>query len=108
MSAYLGEFEQMVLLAILQLDEEAYAIDIRRVLGESAGRSVTRGALYRTLDRLETKGMLAWESREPTAERGGHSRRRFRVTPAGVELLRSSRSALLRLWSGLDAVLGQP
>jgi len=105
---FLGEFEQMVLLATLQSGKSAFAITLRRVLEESSGRSVSRGALYRTLDRLEEKGYLDWKLDEPTADRGGHPKRAFRVTKSGIQALRASRSALFKLWSGLDRVLGKP
>jgi DNA-binding PadR family transcriptional regulator len=107
--SYIGEFEQMVLLAVLQQGEEAYAIDVRKELDRSAGRSVSRGALYRTFDRLEAKGYVEWELEDGNRipERGGHPMRKFRVTEAGVEALRISRSALVKLWRGLDAVLDE-
>jgi DNA-binding PadR family transcriptional regulator len=103
----LGEFEQMLLLTILQLGEEAYGPVIAPYLEESVGRSVTRGALYATLARLEEKGLVRWHLEEGTEERGGHRRRRFEVTRSGVSALRTYRSALQRLWSGLDGVLGE-
>lgn len=99
-----SEFEQMVLLAILRLGEEAYALAIIRELDREAGRSVSRGALYKTLERMESKRYLVWSTEESTPERGGHPRRLFAVTPAGVDVLRNSREALLRLWAGLDPV----
>jgi len=102
-----GEFEQMVLLAVLRLGREAWALAILRELDSCAGRRVSRAALYKTLDRLETKGLVAWSTEESTPERGGHPRRLFSVTPAGVALLQASRDALLRLWDGLDPVLGE-
>lgn len=106
-SSYIGEFEQMVLLAMLQHGERAYAIDVRRELDRCAGRSVSRGALYRTFDRLEQKGYIEWtlEDGSPVPDRGGHPMRRFRVTEAGLEALRKSRSALLKLWEGIELEL---
>lgn len=106
--AYLGEFEQMVLLAILQGGEDANALQVRRELEESAGRSVTKGAFYTTLDRLERKAYLTWEARVPREGRNGLPQRHFRVTPQGIDELRKSRAALQNLWRGLDAVLGTP
>jgi len=103
----LGEFEQMLLLAILKLGEDAYGPEIARFLERSVGRSVSRGALYATLGRLEEKGYLGWALEEPDVERGGHRKRRFALRPAGVEALRTYRSALLELWSGLEGVLGR-
>ncbi len=108
--AYIGEFEQMVLLAVLQRGKHAYAIDIRNELERSASRSVSRGALYRTFDRLEAKGYLEWEMENdhPIPERGGHPMRRFDVTKSGLRALRASRSALLKLWSGVESLLEKP
>lgn len=108
--SYIGEFEQMVLLAMLQQGEKAYAIDVRKELERCAGRSVSRGALYRTFDRLEQKGYVEWdlEDSSPVPDRGGHPMRRFRVTEVGLDALRDSRSALLKLWHGLDTLLEKP
>jgi len=104
---FLGEFEQMVLLATLQLGEEAYAVSILTELDARAGRSVSRGALYKTLDRMEAKGLLEWAEEDGPPERGGHPRRRFTVTGRGLTALRESRRALRRLWEGLEGVLGE-
>jgi DNA-binding PadR family transcriptional regulator len=103
--SYLGEFEQIVLLAILRLNDEAYAVPIRDEIETRTARSVARGALYTALDRLETKHFLTSKMSEPLAERGGRSRRYFAVTPAGVSALRESRQALLQLWTGLESRL---
>lgn len=107
-SGYLGEFEQMVLLAILQCRDHANAYEIRRELEASANRSVSKGAFYTTLDRMETKGYLTWVAR--AADNGPSSlpQRHFTVTLSGLEELRRSRSALLNLWRDLDQVLGTP
>lgn len=104
---HIGEFEQMVLLAVLQSAGEAYAPHIRGVLQERAGRSVSRGALYRTFDRLAAKGLLEWETEDsnPIPERGGAPMRRFGVTPEGRRALRVSREALLNLWDGVEPEL---
>lgn len=102
---FLGEFEQMVLLAILQCGSEANAYEIRQELERSAGRKVSKGAFYTTLDRMEGKGYLKWEAR--VAENAGSSlpQRHFTVTPQGLDELRRSRDALMNLWRGLDGVL---
>lgn len=105
---YLGEFEQMVLLAILQRGANANALEIRRELETSANRSVTKGAFYTTLDRLEKKGYLTWIARIPEEGRGGLPQRHFSVTPEGIAELQKSKSALTRLWRGLDRVLETP
>ena len=104
---FLGEFEQMVLLAVLRLREQAFALAIIRELDREAGRAVSRGALYKTLERMEGKGYVTWSTEASTPERGGHPRRLFTVTPVGIEVLRTSREALTRLWKGLDPILGE-
>jgi DNA-binding PadR family transcriptional regulator len=103
--AKIGEFELLVLLAILRQAEAPYANEVRDDLEANAERKVTRGALYRTLDRLQTKGMIEWEL-EPSAtpERGGHPMRRLRVTREGLETARQSRDVLLRFFDGLGPV----
>jgi DNA-binding PadR family transcriptional regulator len=105
---YAGEFEQMVLLAILRLEDEAFALSVLRELDKQARRKVSRGALYKTLERLDDKGLVEWEVEETVPGRGGHPRRRFTVTAEGVRALQASRDALFRLWHGLDGVLGEP
>ena len=102
---YLGEFEQVVLLAILRLKEDAYAIPVRDEIEARTGRTVARGALYTALERLESKRCLKSRMSDPLPERGGRSRRYFSVTPAGLSALRASRQALLQLWSGLESQL---
>jgi DNA-binding PadR family transcriptional regulator len=107
MSDTLGEFEQLVLLAILQLDGEAHAASVRSRIELAAGRRVTRGALYATLERLTGKGHLHWEVEDSTPERGGIPRRRFLVTEPGLEALRRSYGAVRELARGLDGLLRQ-
>lgn len=104
-TTHIGEFEQLVLLAVLRQGTEAYALEILQELDERAGRRVARGTLYKTLDRLESKGLIDWVTEESGPERGGHPRRRFRVTAPGVRLLRTSRATLRKMWEGLDAAL---
>lgn len=99
---HLGELEQIVLLAVLRLDEDAYGVPIRREIERRAGRSLTVGALYRTLDRLEAKGYVTSRFGEPTAERGGRSKRYFRLRPVGLRTLRASRDTLAAMWEGLE------
>ena len=103
---YVGELEQMILLAVLRLEEEAYALSVMRELDKAVGREVSRGALYKTLDRLREKGLVTWRIEDGTPERGGKPRRIFTVTTEGVEALRESREALLTLWDGVVAALG--
>ncbi len=106
--AYLGEFEQLLLLAILRLDAEALGVKIARELEARAGRTVSRGHLYTSLDRLEDKGLLRWKIVAGTPERGGLPSRLYNVTPAGVAALRASRDTLKRMWHGLEGVLKEP
>ncbi|MGD2068488.1 MAG: helix-turn-helix transcriptional regulator [Gemmatimonadota bacterium] len=104
---FLGDFEQLVLLTLLRLGDDATALDLRARIEDLADRSVSRGALYRTLDRMEDKGWVAWSVDEADVpERGGRPRRRFRVTDPGIEVLRDSRRTLRELWTGLEGVLG--
>lgn len=96
----------MVLLTLLNLDDQAHAPAALAEMSRVAGRSISRGALYRTLDRLTDKGFVTWVVEERVEGRGGHPRRRFSVTPEGIAALRASRNALLDLWEGLEGVLG--
>jgi DNA-binding PadR family transcriptional regulator len=104
---HLGEFEQIVLLAVLRLGEDAYGVPIRSDIESRTGRSLTVGALYRTLDRLEAKGYLTSSFGDPSPERGGRSRRYFRIKPLGLRTLRASRDALAAMWEGLDPLVSR-
>jgi DNA-binding PadR family transcriptional regulator len=101
MPLYLGEFELLVLLAIVRLGDEAYAVPIREAIAEHARRRVARGALYTTLDRLERKGLVRSRMGEPVPERGGRPRRYYAVSASGLSSLRSARDAIDRLAAGL-------
>jgi DNA-binding PadR family transcriptional regulator len=88
--SYLGEFEELVLLAILKLKDNAYGTAVRDALEEATGRSISIGALYATFDRLERKGFVkSWQG-EATPERGGRAKRYFDIEPNGREALRLS------------------
>jgi PadR family transcriptional regulator PadR len=102
---HLGEFEQIVLLAIVRLGDDAYGVRIRQDIEQRTGRALTVGALYRTLDRLEHKGYVSSAFSDPTPERGGRSKRYFRVKPLGLRTLRASREALTAMWEGLDPLV---
>jgi PadR family transcriptional regulator, regulatory protein PadR len=99
---YLGEFEQIVLLALLRLGKNAYGVPIRHEIEDRIKRAVSVGALYSTLDRLEVKGYVASWFAEPTAERGGRSKRYFRLEPLGLKALKRSQQALAVMLEGLD------
>jgi PadR family transcriptional regulator len=102
---HLGELEQIVLLAVLRLGDDAYGVPVRLEIERRAGRSLTVGALYRTLDRLEAKGYVASWFGDPTPERGGRSKRYFTVRPLGIRALRASRHALAAMWEGLEPLV---
>ena len=101
----LGEFEHMVLLAIMRLGDDAYAVPVRDEILRCTGRDVSRGSVYITLDRLETKGYLRSRLADPTPERGGRAKRYYTLRPRAVEALKDSRRALVALWRGLEGVL---
>lgn len=105
--AFLGEFEQRVLLAILRCDAKAYPIDIRREVARASGHEPSRGAFYTTLDRLDAKKLVRWTTAGGDAGRDGLPQRKFMVTAEGVKALRASRKALLELWNGLDEILSE-
>ena len=102
---YLGEFEQMVMLTIMRLGEQAYGLAIRAELESVAGRRPSSGALYTTLDRLEKKGLLSSSAGDSSAERGGRPRRYVILTPEGHTALAQSRSTLMALWEGIEKAL---
>ena len=103
--SFLGELEQIVLLTVLRLGDDAYGTAIRSELESRTGRSVARGAIYITLDRLVKKGYLSSRLGDPTPERGGRAKRYFTLTRDGVAALKDSREALLKLWSGFESLL---
>lgn len=103
----LGEFEQLVLLAVLQIGNGAYGVPVRREIERRTGRAVSRGAVYTTLDRLESKGLLGSWLGEPTPQRSGKAKRFYRVERAGIGALKESRTALRSMWAGLETVLGE-
>ena len=99
---YLGEFEHLVLLAVMWLGPSSYGVTIREEIESRTGRDVSLGAIYPTLDRLEGKGFVSSYTGEPTGERGGRSKRHFKVEPAGEKALHRSREVLAALWDGLE------
>jgi DNA-binding PadR family transcriptional regulator len=101
----LGELEQLVLLAVLRLEDGAYAVSVRDEIERRIGRSVSRGAVYVTLDRMERKGYLRSELGEPTAERGGKAKRLFALEPPGLTALQESLGDIRRMAEGLSRKL---
>jgi len=104
-TASLGEFEQMVLLAILQQGDDAFGLEVRREIESSADREVSRSAFYTTLDRLEQKGFVRWEEATPENARRTAPLRRFEVTDAGREALAAAGRAWRSLWKGLEGLM---
>lgn len=104
-AATLGDFEQLVLLALVRLGDRAYGVVIHQEILERAGRDVSVAAVYKTLDRLEGKGLAASSLGEPTAERGGRRKKYFRIQPAGRRALRHAIASLRRMSTGLAADL---
>lgn len=107
-TTYLGEFEHLVLLAVLSLDEGAHSRAIRKELALRADREVSRSSAYITLERLVKKGYLETRMGEPSARRGGRDRRYFSLTTRGRAALRESGRALMRMWAGNEAILEEP
>jgi DNA-binding PadR family transcriptional regulator len=99
---YLGEFEQIILLALLRLRDNAYGMTIRREILKRTGREVSVGAVYTTLERLEEKGYVSSRQGEPTAERGGRAKRFFMIEAAGLLALRESQQLLGKMRKGLE------
>ena len=101
---YLGEFEHIVVLALLRLSAQAYGVTVRQEIEARTGREVSIGAIYATLGRLEAKGYVKSQLGDPTPERGGRSKRFFRVTARGVAAVNRSHRAIKVMAEGLDLV----
>ncbi len=104
-NAQLGDLERRVLTAILELDNDAFANALTGHLTNRTGKPISRGALYTTLDRLESKGYLTWRTEATTPARGGLPRRAFTVTKKGLAMLRQVQQELNDALQELDAVL---
>ena len=98
---YPGEFEQVVLLTVARLKDEAYGMAIRQEIADRTGRDVGIGSVYSALDRMEAKGFISSALGDPTPERGGRAKRFYRLEPAGVSALERAREMFTRLWDGL-------
>jgi PadR family transcriptional regulator, regulatory protein PadR len=104
----IGQFEQLVLTAVLSLKEDAYGVTIHEKVGELARpKSISLGAVYVTLDRLEDKGLVSSWLSEPTAERGGRAKRCYRLEALGERALQESAATAKRIWDTLVEVLGK-
>ena len=102
----LGDFELMVMLALLRLGDDAYGVPISREIELQAGREVALGSVYAALERLEGRGLVSSHLGKPTAERGGKAKRYFRVTSNGLRKTRETRQVLMKLWRGLPELEG--
>ena len=102
MTPVLGEFEQLVLIALVRLGPDAYGATVRREIEARAGREVSISAVYTTLERLEQKGLVRSRIGEPTAERGGRRRRHFELLPLGSRALKVAYDAFTGMTAGVE------
>jgi DNA-binding PadR family transcriptional regulator len=107
MAEWLGEFEQVVLFAVAQVDD-AYGASVREEIERRTGREVSAGAIYTTLERLEARGLVMSWWGDPTAERGGKRKRHFKLRPAGREALTRSWQAMRAMARGFDPKVVKP
>src|ERR1700685_1496408 len=105
---YLGEFEHIIMLALLRLEDRAYGVTVRQEIESRTQREVSIGAVYATLERLETKGYVRSHRGEPTPERGGRSKRFFRVTAKGLTAVNRTHHALRSMIQGLGLFGSHP
>ena len=101
-----GNFEFMVMLAVVRLREDAYGVPISKVIEESTGRELLVSSVYAALERLEAKGFVTSKVGEATAARGGRAKRYFRITEQGLRQVRETRGALIKLWQRIPALQG--
>ena len=107
MADYLKDFELLVLLAVLRLEEDdAYGVPIASEIEQTTGRSVALASIYAALERLEDRGWVASRVGESTAQRGGRAKRHFRVTTQGLRRVREAKGALVKMWTGIRELQG--
>jgi DNA-binding PadR family transcriptional regulator len=99
----LGSLEQIVLLAVIRLGTDAYGMTVRREIEARTGRNISIGAIYTTLERLESKGYVSSYTGEPTAARGGRAKRHFQIEAEGRKALRAAQDAIRKMSAGLAA-----
>jgi PadR family transcriptional regulator len=104
---YLGEFELMILIAVIRLGDEAYGVPISKELLGTTGRDVALGSVYAALDRLEQKGLVSSTLGDPTPARGGRAKRYFHATSHGIREAKMTRKALVSLWRGVPQIEGE-
>jgi PadR family transcriptional regulator PadR len=103
----LGEFEHLIMLAIVRVGPDAYGVSVIEEVEANSGRSVSQAAAYLTLRRLEEKGWIKSKLADPTPERGGRAKRYFGLTQAGIKRLRESRATLLTMWDGISTEIDE-
>jgi len=103
---YLGNFDLMLMLALLRLGEDAYGVTIAQELEEQTGREVVVASVYATLERLQDRGLVTSRLGDATPERGGRAKRFFRITGSGIREVRDARRSLMNLWKGLPELKG--
>jgi PadR family transcriptional regulator len=106
--SHLGDFELIVLLAVMRLGDDAYGVPISREIEQQSGREVALGKVYAVLERLEGRKLVSSYLGKPTAQRGGKAKRYFRITPNGLRKAQETREALIKLWHGLPELEGAP
>jgi PadR family transcriptional regulator, regulatory protein PadR len=104
---YLGNFDLLLLLALMRLGDDAYGVTIAQELEEQTGREVVVASVYATLDRLQQRGLVASSLGDSTPERGGRAKRYFRITGSGIREVRDARRSLMNLWRGLPELKGE-
>jgi PadR family transcriptional regulator, regulatory protein PadR len=104
---YLGNFELLVLLALMRLEDDAYGVTIAGELEQQTGREVVIASVYATLERLQDRGLVNSSLGDATPERGGRAKRYFRITGAGLREVRDTRRSLISMWKGLPELKGQ-
>ena len=104
---HLGDFEQLVLLAMVRLRDNAYGVTIRGEIESCTGRSPSIGAVYATLDRLQLKGYVSSKLADPTTQRGGRAKRYFHIEQSGIDVLRASQTALRKMCQGIEGAWSQ-
>ena len=101
MQRLLTDFELMILLAVLRVDDDAYGMRVGEEIERIGKRTVIMGAVYTALDRLERNGLVTSSVGDPTPERGGRAKRYFKVTPRGLRAVKQTQDALVALWTDL-------
>lgn len=107
MRAHLGEFEQLLLLALVRLGDGAYGVAIRQEIESRTGRAISAGAVYTAMDRLEGRGFVSSRVGDPTPQRGGRRKRHYRLEPSGVEALSRCYDALRDMTKGIGPKLAE-